>query len=54
MEEGTQEFGVSQPVGRREGLRTEVPVAEEALVTLNPERSMGTMVEALLLEPPRR
>jgi hypothetical protein len=53
VEEGFEQLGVSQPVGGREGLRTEVPAAVVTLVTLNPVGPMGAKVEALLLESPR-
>jgi len=53
MEEGFEELCVSQPIGGREGLRTEVPMAVMTLVTLNPVGAMGAKEEALLLESPR-
>ena len=53
MEQGSEQVRIPQPVAGGEGLRTEVPVAMMTLVPLHGERSMGSLVEALLLEAPR-
>jgi len=53
MEEGFEEPGVSQPVGGREGLRTEVPAAVVTLVTLDLVWAMDSKVEPFLFETPR-
>jgi hypothetical protein len=53
MEEGLEKTRVSQPVGGREGLRTEVPAAVLTEVPLHAVGRLGSHKEALLLVAPR-
>jgi hypothetical protein len=52
IENASQQIGPSQPIGRVEGLRAEVPTAVLTEIPLNPLWVHIADVEALLLEAP--